>query len=105
MDRNRMFEFLISIDIFENLPGKNYSWLLSTLHVKNYLPNEFIIKEGTMGDKFFIIYNGVARIYSEKKSIHKFYLKDEKFEKYFHMGDYFGEAALITEEKKRQANV
>lgn len=42
-------------------------WFLDTLIIEKYNPKDIIIKEGTIGNKFYIIENGVARIFSENK--------------------------------------
>lgn len=50
-----------------------------------------------MGDKFYIILNGIAKIYSLNEG--------SEFERYNYIGDYFGESALIQENGIRYANV
>jgi len=72
-------------------------WLLDTLVVEKYNPKDIIIQEGSIGNKFYIIENGVGRIYSDNK--------DNKFERYLSIGDYFGEVALICMGGKRVATV
>jgi len=55
-----------------------------------------VIKEGTYGDKFYIIASGIAKIYSTNP--------DHVFEKICIAGDYFGEGALVSH-IKRSASV
>lgn len=48
-----------------------------------------IVKEGQIGDKFFIIESGLARIFSSQKG--------SEFERFYLVGDYFGESAMLQE--------
>lgn len=98
MDTKRRLELLSNIDILQQLTIKNINWLLDSLKVERYSPGDLIVEEGTLGDKFYIIETGVARIFSQKK--------ENPFERFFSDGDYFGESSLIHSkfQSKRQAS-
>jgi hypothetical protein len=51
----RRLDLLSTIDIFEHLTLKNIRWLLDTLTLEEYKPQEIVVKEGSFGNKFYII--------------------------------------------------
>ena len=53
---------------------------------EEYNANQVVIREGTFGNKFYIVMSGVAKIYSEAEG--------KKFGKFVYAGDYFGETAI-----------
>ncbi|EGR27820.1 hypothetical protein IMG5_188460 [Ichthyophthirius multifiliis] len=93
----RRLELISSIDILENLTSRNIKWLLDSLLEEKYKPQQIVFKENTIGNKFYIIENGVARVYSNNKN--------NQFERFYQTGEYFGETALICDGGKRIANV
>ncbi|KAL4474591.1 hypothetical protein ABPG73_016094 [Tetrahymena malaccensis] len=97
MDTLRRLDLLSSIDIFENLTIKNIKWLLDSLVEEQYYPKQIVVKENTIGNKFYIIESGIARVYSNNKN--------NQFERFYQTGEYFGETALICHGGKRIANV
>ncbi|KRX00899.1 Cyclic nucleotide-binding protein [Pseudocohnilembus persalinus] len=98
IDLKRRMELLSNIDIMQSLTIKNINWLLDSIVVEKYFPGDLIVEEGNLGDKFYIIESGVARIFSNKK--------ENQFERYFSVGDYFGESSLLQNQLlKRQASV
>lgn len=52
-------------------------------------PNQLIVREGTLGDRFFLISRGRVRIFRENKTI-------RELEK----GNYFGEISLLNQENR-----
>ena len=68
---------------------------LQTLKPVDYQPGEYIVREGEMGDKFFIITRGKVSVFRNKSP-----------EKLVHLyqGHFFGEFSLLREEP-RNANV
>jgi signal-transduction protein with cAMP-binding, CBS, and nucleotidyltransferase domain len=52
---------------------------------------EMVISEGTVGNKFYMIEYGVAKVFN--RDMHQ----------YLYVGNYFGEAALVTEKNLRGA--
>lgn len=65
------------------------------LHEVNYEPNEYVIHEGDMGTKFYIVIEGLLASKGNN---------EQSFYQYYKEGDYFGELALIKK-KPRQASV
>lgn len=63
----RRIDMLSSIDIFENLTVKNLKWLLDSLVMEQYLPKQLVLRENTIGNKFYIIESGIARVSSDTK--------------------------------------
>merc|ERR1711936_895236 len=59
---------------------------------------EYIIRQGAVGDTFFIISSGRVKVTRKETG------SDEKFIRHLHKGDFFGEKAL-TGEEVRTANI
>lgn len=89
-------DLLSSIDIFNNIPLNKAKDLIRCCLEEEYNANQVVIREGTFGNKFYIIMSGIARIYSEAEG--------KKFGKFAYSGDYFGETAILNN-GKRNANV
>ena len=68
MDTLRRLDLLSSIDIFENLTTKNIKWLLDSLLEESYYPKKVVVRENTIGNKFYIIESGIARVFSSNKN-------------------------------------
>jgi CRP-like cAMP-binding protein len=81
-------DLIASIDLFNEMPLKKARDLLRCSYEEHYLPGQYVIKEGTLGEKFYIIAQGIVRIFNKE------------FEKYGFISDYFGEAALTTNSKR-----
>ncbi|MBN2158457.1 MAG: cAMP/cGMP-dependent 3',5'-cyclic-AMP/GMP phosphodiesterase [Spirochaetes bacterium] len=78
---------LKNLDFFEALPLSKAQEFLDIVEEERYKKGEVIIKKGTVGDKFYIIYSGNVSVDSgglEQRKIYGSY-------------DYFGEVALVTE--------
>ncbi|EGR34400.1 hypothetical protein IMG5_013180 [Ichthyophthirius multifiliis] len=88
-------DIISKIDLFEYLPLKHAKYLMDCVKVEYYQKDEFIFKEGDIGDKFYIIQYGQVRIYSDTFI---------KLDKYFSIGDYFGEISVLDSNSKRIAN-
>ena len=81
---------LKNLDFFETLPISKAQEFLDIVEEERYRKGEVIIKKGTPGDKFYIIYSGNVSVESgglEQKKIYGTY-------------DYFGEVALVTEQNR-----
>ena len=61
--------------------------LIDLIHIDNYKDGEKIIKEGTHGDKFYIVKSGQVEIFQRN-----IYLRT------LNSMEYFGERALLTNE-------
>ena len=99
IDRNsllRNLEIVSSIDFFEKVPLKRVCDLIRCIKEVKYKAGDFIIREGTKGNKFFVVKQGVCKIYSRKPG--------REFSKSVYPGDHFGESA-VTGDGIRLANV
>ncbi len=86
----QILSMLNHIDLFKNISISKAQQFISMVEQKHFKKGDVIIKKGTPGDSFFIIYNGTVSIQSE----------DKKFTKLFGTYDYFGEAAILREENR-----
>ncbi|XP_033108165.1 cGMP-dependent protein kinase 1-like isoform X2 [Anneissia japonica] len=92
-------QFLKSIPLLKNLSSEYLMKLADSLDVDFFPEKEYIIREGTKGDTFYIISNGKVRVsqfvsgFTEPQEVRS-----------LTTGDYFGEKALLSEDV-RTANV
>ncbi|KAL3877805.1 hypothetical protein ACJMK2_035452 [Sinanodonta woodiana] len=92
-------KFLKSVPLLKSLPSEKLSKLADVLDLDFYHEGDYIIREGSTGDAFFIINQGEVKVtqkisgFEEPQEVRK--LK---------RGDYFGEKALLSEDR-RTANV
>ncbi|XP_038061879.1 cGMP-dependent protein kinase 1-like isoform X2 [Patiria miniata] len=92
-------QFLKSVQIMKALSASNLFKLAESLEVDFFLEGEYIVREGTRGDTFYIISKGSVRITQSVTG------QDEPQEvRQLVKGDYFGEKALLSEDV-RTANV
>lgn len=92
----RNLEIVSSIDFFERIPLKRICDLIRSVKEVKYKQSDFIIREGTKGNRFYVVKKGVCKIYSRKTG--------REFSKFIYPGDHFGESA-ITGNGIRLANV
>ncbi len=86
----QILSLLNHIDLFKNITISKAQEFISMVEQKRFKRGDIIIKTGTPGDSFFIIYNGTVSVQSE----------DKKFKKHFGTYDYFGEAAILRDENR-----
>lgn len=89
-------QFLSSISILKNFSKKELSQIAEALKIKKYLEGEYIIHQDEEGDTFYILEEG--QVYATKND------DRTKIIKQYYPGDYFGELALIKN-NKRVANI
>lgn len=82
-------EVLKRMPLFKHLTYKEIMRLLNVTAVKEYKPNENIIKEGSEGEELFIILNGKVRLH-----------KGDAFITHLERGAHFGEMALVDRSKR-----
>lgn len=90
----KRLDLLGNIDIFASLTLKNVRYLLDCLEIIEIKRGEMIFPENSIGNKFFIVEQGLVKIYSRI---------NKNFESYIGPGDYFGEISLIDESHTRKA--
>lgn len=96
--RNSQVDYLKSVTMFEKLNENTLRQIADILKVSKFLINEKIIKQGEVGDKFYLIVDGkVSVTQSSLGSSSRELIQLTR-------GKYFGELALISNEP-RKANV
>ncbi len=78
------------LDFFQGLPIRKAQEFLDIVEEERYSTGDLIIKKGSRGDKFFIIYSGNVSVDSGGLANRKIYGSYE----------YFGEVALVTEQDR-----
>lgn len=86
-DLMRNLEIVSSIDFFEKIPLKRICDLIRCVKEVKYKQGDFVLREGTKGNKFFVLKKGVCKIYSRKLG--------REFSKFVYPGDHFGESAVM----------
>jgi len=90
--------FLKSVPTFVNLPEETLIKIADVLEEYSYKQGEYIIRQGAIGDTFFIISKGRVKVTRKEDKA------EDKFIRHLHKGDFFGEKALSGEEV-RTANI
>jgi len=80
---------LRKIFIFKNISEKKLLSLAKLMKKEKFVENEYIVKENTEGDKFYLINKGTVKILRDNKEI-------RELEK----GNYFGEISLLNKENR-----
>ena len=83
--REKYKKFLETIPLLSTVESYELYSICDAIKTEKYEKNQFIIKEGQQGDKFFILDEGEAVATKENMNFKKQYIK----------GDYFGELALL----------
>ena len=89
----RAINELRRIYLFQNLSDETLELIAKGMKRKNFKPNEYIIKEDTPGNSFYLIIQGRVRIIIKGN-----YIRD------LSPGDYLGENALLTDNDLRTAS-
>lgn len=90
----QMLDVLSRIDLFRTLQISRAKEFLEIVKVERYPQGELIIRQGTPGDKFYIILDGVAGVTVDGKTDVKHYGRN----------DYFGEISILLD-RPRTADV
>ncbi len=81
---NLSMEVLRGIILFQYLKEPEIIKVFNMTEMRNYEPEQMIVKEGELGDEFFIVLRGTIRLEKNNKTITK-----------LHDRDHFGEMALV----------
>ncbi|XP_026844637.1 cGMP-dependent protein kinase, isozyme 1 [Drosophila persimilis] len=92
--------FLRSVPLLRNLSEELLAKIADVLELEFYAAGTYIIRQGTAGDSFFLISQGNVRV-TQKLTPNAL---EETELRTLSRGDYFGEQALINEDK-RTANI
>ena len=90
--KSEIIEILSKINLFKSLSKNKIIEISSKIEIEKFNKDEIIIKEGEIGDKFYIVKKGKIKIEQNKKYLRTL---NEK--------DFFGERSLITKKEKRSA--
>ncbi|EAR94504.2 cyclic nucleotide-binding domain protein (macronuclear) [Tetrahymena thermophila SB210] len=95
MELQKKIDLLCTIEIFESISIKNFRDLLQSAKEEYYDPGEYVIRQGTIGTKFYFVMSGIVCIFDDARSLSRF----------CPTGSYFGETALKVDSTRRGANV
>lgn len=88
--RRRMYEaFLDSVPLLSSLSPYERSKIADALETDKYTTGQHIVKEGDIGDSFFMLESGEAEVFKSSSG--------EKPLTKYKKGDYFGELALLND--------
>ena len=77
-------EVLASVPLFEGLSAKHLRRIRDLAEPADYMAGASLVKQGTPGDAFFVILEGLAKVIIGKRTINRLM-----------PGDYFGEISLL----------
>lgn len=83
-----------STGLFPRFTSIQFRELLQGSPIRTFSSGQYIFKQDDVGHKFYIILSGFAEVIKNKKVI-----------AIYDKGDFFGELALISKDKKRRASV
>ncbi len=86
----RIIGLLKHIDLFKSLSVGKVQEFIGIVQKAKFKKNSIIIEKGTVGDRFYIIYSGNVAVFDA----------DGNKSKVFGAYDYFGETALLTNDKR-----
>lgn len=92
--------FLRSVPLLQNLSNNLLAKIADVLEVEFYPAGAYVIRQGASGDTFFLISQGTVKVTQRVPGS----LVDEEDIRTLTRGDYFGEQALLKEDK-RTANI
>ncbi len=102
-------DFFKKVRLFNDLNEEQIIKLLQVMEVVRFAPNEYVMREGTVGDRMFILLKGKVEI-SKSLILPEWlpvYNKQEKSLLYFSDKDYpfFGEMVMLGDTTKRSASI
>eukprot|EP00928_Gymnodinium_smaydae_P069156 TRINITY_DN52552_c0_g1_i1.p1 TRINITY_DN52552_c0_g1~~TRINITY_DN52552_c0_g1_i1.p1 ORF type:complete len:170 (-),score=16.12 TRINITY_DN52552_c0_g1_i1:26-535(-) len=80
------FTLLASVKVFQDVPESKLSSLIAGALPKDYSPGQEVIRQGEDGHEFFFIKSGDATVIVDNMEVAT-----------LHVGDYFGEQALLRD--------
>jgi len=88
-DAMRICEFLRTIDAFRGLTPSQLTDVAEHMTKRRYADGEAVIREGEVGEEFFLISDGTVEVFREDHEVAR-----------LGAGDFFGEVALISGEPR-----
>jgi CRP-like cAMP-binding protein len=77
-------QMLAGVPLFAGLPTRHLKRIRDLAEPADYMAGASLVKEGTEGDAFYVIIEGLAKVVAGKRTIHRLM-----------PGDYFGEISLL----------
>ncbi len=96
-NRQKYHDFLIKIDILSGLDSYEKDKICDCLKQEIFQKDQQVIKEGEVGNRFYLIMEGTAKAVKTDKGV-----QNQVFE--YKANDYFGELALLGD-TNRQASI
>lgn len=84
---------LVKVPLFEMMAPEQIATLVDVLDIRIYEPGKDIVRQGEIGDEFFILSSGCARVWGRIGD-------DEQEFVRFYGGELFGELALLNNAKR-----
>lgn len=85
----QLSQFLSKIQLFETIGVQKLNQLARSLTKLTFEDGHYIIKQGDLGDQFYVLYRGQVRVSMTDDT------GNEKYMMTLHEGEVFGERALI----------
>jgi CRP/FNR family cyclic AMP-dependent transcriptional regulator len=86
-------QMLAGVPLFAGLSTRHLKRIRDLAEPADYMAGASLVKEGTEGDAFYVIIEGLAKVVAGKRTIHRLM-----------PGDYFGEISLL-DGKPRSATI
>lgn len=84
MAKPKMETLLATTPIFEGLSKRQLKQIANDIEVVDYMAGHSIVREGDIGDSFFVVLHGQAKVSTGGKTVHRII-----------PGDHFGEISLL----------
>ncbi len=88
-ESSRICEFLQKIAVFEKLTPRTLTEVADKMSLEKFDTSETVIRQGDPGEKFYLVSSGQVDVLIDNKSVAK-----------LGTGDFFGEQALLTGERR-----
>ena len=102
---NEYKSFLKQVGIFKSFPERKLAKLVDALETVRFRQGEFIIKQNSHGDTFYIVSEGQVDVTQDVHAKDGGTNTETIFIRTMKRGDYFGEKALLENHALRTANV
>lgn len=84
--------------VFDELTENQFSEFIKHAHITEYLPGSTVVQQGDIGDEFYVILDGTVDVFLKRRERDILVARKNQ-------GQYFGEAAMLGENRTRTATV
>ena len=84
MATKQLIAALGGVPLFENLSGRQLKKVAELAEIARFMTNASIVKQGVVGDSFYVVLTGQAKVIANGRTIHRLL-----------PGDHFGEISLL----------